>query len=43
MAVVRFHLISSLSPAQALATLTDFGPRPRGGLADHRRRPLHGP
>ncbi|MCQ4207953.1 hypothetical protein [Streptomyces longispororuber] len=26
MAVVRFHLISSLSPAQALATLTDFGP-----------------
>ncbi len=26
MAVVRFHLVSSLTPAQALAVLTDFGP-----------------
>ncbi|MEU4097552.1 hypothetical protein [Streptomyces sp. NPDC026673] len=26
MAVVRFHLISTLSPSEALAVLTDFGP-----------------
>ncbi|WP_351235542.1 hypothetical protein [Streptomyces sp. NPDC002133] len=26
MAVARFHLISSLSPSEALAVLTDFGP-----------------
>ncbi|MGW2937496.1 hypothetical protein ACWDA7_38055 [Streptomyces sp. NPDC001156] len=26
MAVARFHLISSLSPPEALAVLTDFGP-----------------
>ncbi|MFF4749266.1 hypothetical protein ACWD5R_30970 [Streptomyces sp. NPDC002514] len=26
MAVVRFHLVSSLRPEQALAVLTDFGP-----------------
>ncbi|MDX3072566.1 hypothetical protein [Streptomyces sp. MI02-7b] len=26
MSVVRFHLVSSLSPADALAVLTDFGP-----------------
>ncbi|MGY0021498.1 hypothetical protein ACVHNB_21370 [Streptomyces sp. YJ-C3] len=26
MAVVRFHLISSLSPAEAMEVLTDFGP-----------------
>ncbi|MEU6440626.1 hypothetical protein [Streptomyces sp. NPDC047046] len=30
MAVVRFHLDSTLTPSQALAVLTDFGPsRPR--------------